>query len=82
MTRFLWITMMASSKKVDGILDQWLKDNIPWMRARHGLKGFKFQMDNGELNSIFETRKQLIYLSCGYMLISITRLQEKVEKIH
>ena len=43
-TRFFRMTM-ASSKKVDGVLDQWLKDNIPWMRAQHGLKGFKFQTD-------------------------------------
>ena len=42
---------MASSKNADGVLDQWLKDNIPWMRAQHGLKGFKFQTDNGEFNS-------------------------------
>ena len=49
-TRFLWMTM-ASSKTVEGVLDQWLKDNIPWMRAQHGLKGFKFQPDNGEFNS-------------------------------
>ena len=42
---------MTSSKKVDGLLDQCLKDNIPWMRAQHDLKGFKFQADNGEFNS-------------------------------
>ena len=40
-TRFLWMTM-AATKKVDGVLDQWLMDTIPWMRAQHGLKGFKF----------------------------------------
>ena len=26
--RFLWMTMTLS-KKVDGVLDQWLKDTIP-----------------------------------------------------
>ena len=36
-TRFLWMTM-ASSKKKDGVLEQWLKDTIPCMRAPHGLK--------------------------------------------
>ena len=49
-TRFLWMTM-ASSKKVDGVLDRWSNDNILWMRAQHGLKGFKFQTDNKEFNS-------------------------------
>ena len=49
-TRFLWITM-AASKKVDGVLDLWLKDNIPGMRAQLWLKGFKFQTDNGEFKS-------------------------------
>ena len=33
---------IAATKAVDGVLAQWLKDNIPWMRAQHGLKGFKF----------------------------------------
>ena len=46
----IWITI-ASSRKVDGVLEQWLKDNIPWIKAQHGLKGFKFETDNGELNS-------------------------------
>ena len=27
------------------------KDTFPWMRAQHGLKGVKFQTDNGEFNS-------------------------------
>ena len=42
---------MATTKKVDGVLDQWLKDIIPWMMAQHGLTSFKFQTDNGEFNS-------------------------------
>ena len=46
-TRFFWMTM-TSSKNVDGVLELLLKDNFPWMRAQHGLKGFKFQADNGE----------------------------------
>ena len=49
-TRYLWMTM-ADSKKVDGMLDQWLKDTIPWLRAQHGLKSFQFQTDNGEFSS-------------------------------
>ena len=49
-TRFLWTTM-ASTEKVDGVLDQGLEDNIPLMRAKNGLKGFKFQTVNGEFNS-------------------------------
>ena len=42
---------MAESKKVDGMLEQWLKDAIPWMRAQHGLKTFQFQTDNDEFAS-------------------------------
>ena len=37
-TRFLWMTL-AASEKADGALDQWVKDEIPWMRAQHGLWG-------------------------------------------
>ena len=48
-TRFIWMTM-ADSKKVDGMLEQWLKDTT-WMRAQHGLKAFQFQTDNGEFAS-------------------------------
>ena len=61
-TRFLWMTM-ASTKKVDGVLDQWLKDNIPGMRAQHGLNGFKFQTDNEEFNS--KAYKDLVAASGG-----------------
>ena len=42
---------MALSKKVDGVLEQWPKDNIPRMRAQHGPKWFKFHTDNGKFNS-------------------------------
>ena len=41
-TLFLWMTM-DTPNKVDRELKQWLKDTIPWMRAQHGLKGFKLQ---------------------------------------
>ena len=41
-SRYIWMTK-AESKKVDGMLEQWLKDTIPWMRAQHGLKAFQFQ---------------------------------------
>ena len=37
---------VTSTKNVAEVLDRLLKDNIPWMRAQHGLKGFKFQTDN------------------------------------
>ena len=57
---------MASTKKVDGVLDQCLKDNIPWMRAQHGLKGFKFQTDNGEFNS--KAYKDLVAASGGKLI--------------
>ena len=56
-TWFLWMTM-AVSMKVGGVLDQWLNDNIPWTRAQHGLKGFKFQTDRGEFSS--EAYKDLV----------------------
>ena len=64
-TRFLWMTMV-SSKKVDGLLDQWLKDN-------NWLKGVKFQTDNGEFNS--KACKNLIDASGGkhYQLSLLTR---------
>ena len=50
MTRFLW-TNKVSSNKVDGVLEQWLKDTISWMRVQGGLKGSKFQTDNGPSSS-------------------------------
>ena len=53
-------------KKVDGVLDQWLKDNISWMRAQHRLKGFKFQTDNGEFNS--EACKDLVASHWGKLI--------------
>ena len=28
-TRYIWMAM-AESEKVDGMLEQWLKDTIPW----------------------------------------------------
>ena len=62
-TRFVWMTM-ASTKKLDGILDQWLKDVIPWMRVQHGLKRFMFQMDNGEFNS----------KACNYLVAALSIL--------
>ena len=48
--RYIWMTI-ADCKKVDGLLEQWLKDTIPWTRAQHGLKAFLFQTDNGEFAS-------------------------------
>ena len=62
MTLSLWMTIL-SSQKVDGVLDRRLKDSIPWMRAQHGLKDFKFQMDNGEFNS--KPCKDLVAASGG-----------------
>ena len=43
-----------------------MKDNIPWMRAQHGLKGFKFQTDNGEFNS--KACKDLVAASGGKLI--------------
>ena len=49
-TRDLWMTI-AESKKVDRMLEQWLKDTIPWMRAQHGLKAFQFQTHNDKFGT-------------------------------
>ena len=49
-TRYIWMTM-AESKKVYGMLEQWLKDTIPWMRAQRELKAFQIQTDNGEFSN-------------------------------
>ena len=38
---------MTENKKVDDILEQWLKDTISWIRAQHGLNTFEFQAENG-----------------------------------
>ena len=57
---------MASSFEVDGVLEQWLKENFRWMRAQHGLKGFKFQTDNGEFNN--KACKDLVAASGGKLI--------------
>ena len=41
---------MTLSKNVNGVLEQWLENTIPWMRARHGLKMFKFKTKNNKFN--------------------------------
>ena len=68
-TRFLWMTL-ASTKKVDRVLDQLLKDNIPWMMAQHGLTGFKFQTSTGEFNSKACRDKDLVVDSGGKLIIN------------
>ena len=64
-TRFLWMTM-AATKKVDGVLGQWLRDTIRWMRAQHGLKVFEFLTDNGEFNS--KACKNLVTMHGGRLI--------------
>ena len=54
---------MTSSKKVDGMLEQWPVDTILWIRAHRGLKEFKFQTDHGEFNS--KACKNLVTASGG-----------------
>ena len=54
---------------VDGVLEQWLKDIIPWMMAQHCLKEFKFQTDNGEFNS--KACKDLVAASGGSYKLSL-----------
>ena len=77
-TRFLWMAM-ASTKKVDGVLDQRLKDDIPWMRAQRGLKGFKFQTDNGEFNN--KTCKDLVAASRGKLITNCPYSPETISII-
>ena len=48
---------------MDGEQAQWLNDTIPWMRAQHNLKCFKFQTDIGEFNS--KSCKDLVAASGG-----------------
>ena len=69
---------MASTKKVDGVLDQWFKDNIPWMRAQHGVKGFKFQ-NIGELNS--KACKDLVAASVGKLITNCPHSPETMSII-
>ena len=77
-TRFLWMNV-ASSKKAGGVLEQWLKDTIPWMRAQHGLKGFKSQNDNGEFNR--EACKDLVAASGGELITNCLHSPETMSII-
>ena len=64
-THFLWMTM-DSSKEVDGVLDQWLKYTISWIKVHHGLKRFKVQTDKGVFKS--KACKDLVAASGAYLL--------------
>ena len=70
---------MAATKKVDGVLEEWLKDTIPWMRAQHGHKGFKFQTDNGEFHS--EACKDLVAAHGGRLITNCPYSSETVSII-
>ena len=40
-SKYLWL-FMSDSKKVNEMLDSWLKTNIPMFLATHGMVTFKF----------------------------------------